>query len=163
MAMSSSESKNPMFFRDSSVFSESHDIVPLWKRCDHLHLQQRVQIKEGALKNAIKILKDLEASCKLCEQKLPEMVEWYNIISKIFYHLRTCNPPNLIDFIENVTLEQSGLQIYVGFLGATGAGKTSIVNATLGVEFERLLPSSSERASTAVVTQVLWNTDKNPE
>ncbi|EEY23518.1 conserved hypothetical protein [Verticillium alfalfae VaMs.102] len=45
----------------------------------------------------------------------------------------------------------------LGVAGSTGAGKTSLLNALLGIH--EFLPSSCEQAATAVVCQVSWNHD----
>ncbi|KAH9851613.1 hypothetical protein C2E23DRAFT_231950 [Lenzites betulinus] len=44
----------------------------------------------------------------------------------------------------------------VGVCGATGAGKSSLINAVLG---EDLVPTSSARACTTVVTEIAYNTE----
>ncbi|KAM0532192.1 hypothetical protein ACHAPP_007213 [Verticillium nonalfalfae] len=48
-------------------------------------------------------------------------------------------------------------ELLVGVAGSTGAGKTSLLNALLGIH--EFLPSSCEQAATAVVCQVSWNHD----
>jgi hypothetical protein len=50
-----------------------------------------------------------------------------------------------------------GLEILVGVAGATGAGKTSLLNALL--EYPELLPSSSTEAATATVCRISYNHD----
>ncbi|KAK4461591.1 Dynamin family-domain-containing protein [Cladorrhinum samala] len=50
------------------------------------------------------------------------------------------------------------LEILVGVAGATGAGKTSLLNALL--ETPELLPSSSQEAATATVCRIAYNTDE---
>lgn len=53
------------------------------------------------------------------------------------------------------------LQIFVGFIGTTGGGKTTAINALLG--FKDLLPTSCYRATTAVVVQIAYNFDNDPD
>lgn len=48
----------------------------------------------------------------------------------------------------------------VGVVGNTGAGKSSVINALL--DEERLVPTSCMRACTAVVTEMSYNTSKDP-
>lgn len=49
------------------------------------------------------------------------------------------------------------LKILIGVIGATGAGKTSLLNSIL--ECPELLPSSSTEAATATVCRIAWNHD----
>ncbi|KAJ2898933.1 hypothetical protein MKZ38_003566 [Zalerion maritima] len=51
--------------------------------------------------------------------------------------------------------EHDNFEVKVGLAGATGAGKTSIMNAILG--YRNLLPSSEEEAATAVVCEISYN------
>ncbi|AEO58784.1 hypothetical protein MYCTH_2111053 [Thermothelomyces thermophilus ATCC 42464] len=55
------------------------------------------------------------------------------------------------------TRQNLGRGVLIGVAGATGAGKTSLVNAIL--EYPELLPSSSTEAATATVCRVAWNYD----
>ena len=50
-------------------------------------------------------------------------------------------------------------KIVVGVVGATGAGKSSVINAML--DEERLVPTNCMRACTAVVTEISYNQDKD--
>ena len=56
--------------------------------------------------------------------------------------------------------ESKQLEVLVGVAGATGAGKTSLLNALL--EYPELLPSSSTEAATATVCRIAWNYDDTP-
>ncbi len=56
--------------------------------------------------------------------------------------------------------ESKRLEVLVGVAGATGAGKTSLLNALL--EYPELLPSSSTEAATATVCRIAWNHDDTP-
>ncbi|CRK33747.1 hypothetical protein BN1708_006122 [Verticillium longisporum] len=53
--------------------------------------------------------------------------------------------------------KRHSFELLVGVAGSTGAGKTSLLNALLGIH--EFLPSSCEQAATAVVCQVSWNRD----
>ncbi|KAL1961295.1 hypothetical protein VTO42DRAFT_23 [Malbranchea cinnamomea] len=48
-------------------------------------------------------------------------------------------------------------RIIIGVLGSTGAGKSSLINALL--DEERLVPTSSMRACTSVITEISYNHD----
>jgi GTP-binding protein EngB required for normal cell division len=43
----------------------------------------------------------------------------------------------------------------VGFLGKSGAGKSSLINVLL--DHEDLLPADDEKACTASVVEIAWN------
>ena len=60
-------------------------------------------------------------------------------------------------FLDEIKKLHQDFRVYIGVAGATGAGKTSALNAVLGMR--NLLPSSNEAASTAVVCQVAYNED----
>ncbi|VUC37865.1 unnamed protein product [Clonostachys rosea] len=56
--------------------------------------------------------------------------------------------------------EHRSFEMLVGVAGATGAGKSSMLNATLGLR--EMLPSGQEGAATAVPCKVSWNYDDRP-
>ncbi len=62
--------------------------------------------------------------------------------------------------LDKLQEENKGLGILIGVAGATGAGKTSLLNALL--EHPELLPSSSTEAATATVCRIAWNHDNTP-
>ena len=57
--------------------------------------------------------------------------------------------------IENVQKQATRSRTVVGVVGATGAGKSSVINAML--DEERLVPTNCMRACTAVVTEISYN------
>lgn len=68
------------------------------------------------------------------------------------------------NFLESINSLQdtSGVkQIIIGVVGNTGAGKSSVINAL--IEEERLVPTNCMRSCTAVVTEISWNSSKDPE
>lgn len=57
--------------------------------------------------------------------------------------------------IETLKQKSETTRVIVGVVGTTGAGKSSLINALL--DEERLVPTSSMRACTAVVTEISFN------
>ncbi|KAI9641666.1 hypothetical protein NHQ30_009521 [Ciborinia camelliae] len=57
--------------------------------------------------------------------------------------------------------ERRQCQMHIGFLGGSGSGKSSVINALLGEE--NLLPVSDEAASTAVIVEISYNNSDDPE
>ncbi|KAI0200410.1 hypothetical protein F4808DRAFT_470357 [Astrocystis sublimbata] len=49
----------------------------------------------------------------------------------------------------------------IGVVGATGHGKSSLINALLGEK--KLVPTNCFRACTSVVTELSWNSSENPD
>lgn len=49
----------------------------------------------------------------------------------------------------------------IGFLGVTGAGKSTLINSILGLE--DLLPADDEKACTAVICEISWNPRDDPK
>ena len=62
---------------------------------------------------------------------------------------------------DQVRRQHQEFQILVGVAGVTGAGKTSLLNALLGIS--EMLPSGQEQAGTAVPCLVSWNYDTHTD
>jgi hypothetical protein len=65
------------------------------------------------------------------------------------------------DRLDEIKKQDSDFRVFIGFAGATGAGKTSAINGIIG--FRGLLPSSSQAAATAVPCLIAYNDDPNPD
>ena len=64
---------------------------------------------------------------------------------------------NWVKSIENLQKSATKVRTVIGVVGSTGAGKSSVINAML--DEERLLPTNTMRACTAVVTELSYNSD----
>ncbi|KAK3381917.1 hypothetical protein B0H63DRAFT_524597 [Podospora didyma] len=61
---------------------------------------------------------------------------------------------------DNLATQRTKFELYVAAQGATGASKTSLLNAVLG--YKALLPSSSAEAATATICKVAYNHSDDP-
>ncbi|KAH8885409.1 hypothetical protein GQ53DRAFT_877250 [Thozetella sp. PMI_491] len=60
-----------------------------------------------------------------------------------------------------IVREHEDFEVLIGVQGATGAGKTSLLNAVLG--YRELLPTNSSEAATSTACQIGYNNDEDPE
>ncbi|RDL41492.1 uncharacterized protein BP5553_01471 [Venustampulla echinocandica] len=107
---------------------------PAWHNCENLELLHQVKIHEKAAKDGFKCLEELASSLKRHLSDLPSCEKW----------IRRLKCPVLI-----------------GFIGASGAGKSSLINTLL--EHDDLLPADDEKACTAVCVEISWNPVNDPE
>ncbi|KAK0105169.1 hypothetical protein ONS95_004433 [Cadophora gregata] len=114
---------------------------PEWRRFDENNLR-RVLTKEKAVEDGEEALKALVVAMK----------------AHLFLN-PSCQPR--INRIDTVLGRKKTFQILVGFLGITGAGKTTLINALVG--YRNLLPSSAERACTAVVVEIAYNSSNDKD
>ncbi|TVY53027.1 Nuclear GTPase SLIP-GC [Lachnellula cervina] len=128
---SSSENEDPPDEIHKSPF-----VNAIWKSDKASNRAKAVQVKEQAVQKGLAALDKFIVTMRL--------------------HLAT-NPSaqGRIDKILTIKKRKRSLEVYVGFLGSTGSGKTTIVNALLGMK--DLLPSMTGRACTAVVVEVSKN------
>ncbi|KAM0270656.1 hypothetical protein ACHAQH_009338 [Verticillium albo-atrum] len=124
-----------------------------WDNCDDCPDMQRLLLKEQAVTDAGNYLLRLAplintalASNEVAEQQkgktgLEELEDW-------------------VEEMREAEKKHHDFELLIGVAGSTGAGKTSLLNALLGIH--EFLPSSCEQAATAVVCQVSWNHDMRP-
>lgn len=62
--------------------------------------------------------------------------------------------------LDNIENQNDGFRVSIGFVGATGAGKTSVIDTLLG--FRDLLPSSNQAAATAVPCVIAYDNNLDP-
>uniref|UniRef100_A0A8H7NFF3 Dynamin N-terminal domain-containing protein n=1 Tax=Bionectria ochroleuca TaxID=29856 RepID=A0A8H7NFF3_BIOOC len=67
---------------------------------------------------------------------------------------------SILNSLFSIREEHKGFEMLVGVAGATGAGKSSMLNALLG--FREIFPSGHQGAATAVPCKVAWNFDDRP-
>ncbi|KAI0430026.1 hypothetical protein F5Y09DRAFT_331409 [Xylaria sp. FL1042] len=127
-----------------------------WAKSSETDAHKRLSIKEQALTTGL----------KYCEQLI-------NTIENIFANITKHNKQSAetiwsledrndwIDRCRSIIKDHQDFRVLVGVAGATGNGKTSVLNALLG--FQELLPTNNEEAATAVQCRVSFNTDTRPE
>ncbi|TVY80439.1 Nuclear GTPase SLIP-GC [Lachnellula suecica] len=109
---------------------------PIWRDCAHLDLLQQIEIKEQAVRDAISCVRAIERSLERYAPKVTSSQKWLERMKSIEDSKREC-------------------RVLIGFLGASGAGKSSLINALL--EQDDLLPADDEKACTAVCVEIFYN------
>ncbi|CAG8948939.1 hypothetical protein HYFRA_00002066 [Hymenoscyphus fraxineus] len=112
-----------------------------WRNCGHLTNLQQIETKEKAVKDALTYIKDLESLLGVSND-VASASKWLARIKEI----RERRKKN---------------KILIGLLGVSGSGKSSLINALLGEE--DLMPADDERACTAVVSEVSYQTNEDTE
>ncbi|KAI1273900.1 hypothetical protein F5Y07DRAFT_410697 [Xylaria sp. FL0933] len=127
-----------------------------WVKPSEADAHKRLSIKEQAL----------TVGLKYCEQLI-------NTIEDVFSNITKSSKPSAetiwsledrnewIDQCRSIMKEHRDFRVLVGVAGATGNGKTSVLNALLG--FQELLPTNNEEAATAVQCMVSFNPDTRAE
>lgn len=143
----------------------SSEPAPLWKSCDDRTLFERVQINEDAAEHSKVYFKAAEQVLKEFSTVIPACLDRIHEISKFskwpFYFSRYIRDdvPWLINLTEAIQENKKRGRFLIGFLGPSGSGKSSLINALLR---QNILPRSEESASTAVPVEISWNELKAP-
>ncbi|CZS91694.1 uncharacterized protein RAG0_02208 [Rhynchosporium agropyri] len=114
--------------------------IPLWRNILGRDRKQMVFINEEAAEHANR---------------------YFMAVKKIlreFAHISSTE--SRLDDIKGIYARRKQCKARIGFLGGTGTGKSSLINALL---MERVLPRSEEAASTAVPVEVSYNDSEDPE
>ncbi|KAK3402283.1 hypothetical protein B0T20DRAFT_135932 [Sordaria brevicollis] len=127
-----------------------------WVACSDDDVHHRVDLKqqavEDALRNATVLCDDIQSAAKDNKTLL------------IGAHPRRLFGEEIqswIAEIDEVKKKHREYEVLVGVAGATGAGKSTILNMLL--EMPELLPASNSEASTSCACKVSWNNDDDPE
>ncbi|QSZ37378.1 hypothetical protein DSL72_009476 [Monilinia vaccinii-corymbosi] len=118
----------------------NHD-TPTWQTCSNLDMLAQIEIKEDAVRNGINGLKNIEAALRQHAGEVWSSSKW-------------------LERIETIRAAKKECRVLIGFLGVTGAGKSTLINSVLG--YEDLLPADDERACTAVICEISWNYRTDP-
>lgn len=89
------------------------------------------------------------------ETSVEKGVELLGKIQETLQQRQSQEASHWLQAIENVQKLATRSKTVVGVVGATGAGKSSVINAML--DEERLVPTNCMRACTAVVTEISYN------
>lgn len=95
---------------DSGLESRYHNMF--WRRCDQMDISasQKVEAKEKAVADGLRFLSKLSTSLKTSLNNMPIAQRWLHRIDDINKSKRDC-------------------QLLIGFVGTTGAGKSSLIKS----------------------------------
>ncbi|KAH9214053.1 hypothetical protein DL95DRAFT_504805 [Leptodontidium sp. 2 PMI_412] len=120
--------------------TSKHDFT--WQHSGTFDQLVQVQEREKAMRAGLLFLHELERNLKAYSANVPSAAKWLDRIKLIKANRREC-------------------RILIGFLGCTGAGKSSMINSLLNQE--DLLPADDEKACTAVCVEISWNASEDPK
>jgi GTPase Era involved in 16S rRNA processing len=141
----------------------TNKIEPLWKLCDDKSRVQQVQINEEAAEHSRIYFEGVETILKKHSSEFPSCKTRLKEIGKLpkNTHRELCLSCYFLkQYIAAIRKRKKVCEIRIGFLGGTGTGKSSLINALLQM---RVLPRNEEVASTAVPVEVSYNTDEDAE
>ncbi|KAI1301107.1 hypothetical protein F5Y03DRAFT_408055 [Xylaria venustula] len=127
-----------------------------WANCSETGTHERLLIKEESLEVGIK---HCERLINTIENTFVDITKHSKQSAETIWPLEDRN--EWLSQCREIIRDHQDFRVLVGVAGATGSGKTSILNALLG--FQELLPTNNEEASTAVQCMVSFNHDLRPE
>ncbi|KAJ3577400.1 hypothetical protein NPX13_g3162 [Xylaria arbuscula] len=123
-----------------------------WTKCSEMNVHERLSIKEQSLNIGLRHCETLMNTIRhLTRHREKYMKEIWPAEGQTQWDTQ-CR--KIID-------DHRKFEVSVGVAGATGSGKTSLLNALLG--YRELLPTNNEEAATAVQCKVSFNHDERPE
>ncbi|RYP36811.1 hypothetical protein DL767_003201 [Monosporascus sp. MG133] len=85
-----------------------------------------------------------------------------NAIAQRLSHENGCrDASNWLRSMKDLLPQAKAPQYILGVVGATGQGKSSLINALL--QETRMVPTNCVRACTAVITEISWNSSEDPK
>ncbi|KAK1836766.1 hypothetical protein QBC39DRAFT_366970 [Podospora conica] len=109
-------------------------------------------------------MEKLESTCDISRSfatKIAHLIGEADLNDKSFTSSENSFLSKCITDNDSLTTRCEQKQVLVGVSGATGAGKSSLLNALL--DFPGLLPSSDSSASTATICEVAYNFEEDPK
>ncbi|KAK3332003.1 hypothetical protein B0T19DRAFT_472983 [Cercophora scortea] len=125
-----------------------------WFKCYDKDIRTRVLVKQQAMDDSF------EYGRQLCSELRARLGDIPSDDLEALDLLGSTSIQAWIEEMERLEKSSRDFEFLIGVAGATGAGKTSLLNALL--EIPELLPSSSTEAATASVCRVAWNHDTRP-
>jgi len=69
-------------YQEDEPLADQRQDAPFWKRCSYLDMFQQIQVKEEAVKDGLRFLKDLELCLAANASQIKSSVKWTDRISK---------------------------------------------------------------------------------
>lgn len=158
------EPESTLFLKPNEP-AKTSDITPksqpnyTWKQPSGLDQLAQVHIREKAAMLGLVFLRELEFTLKN-HSAVPSAAKWVDRISEFLPFSIAFKFASTNAVPETIKENRKECRILIGFLGSTGAGKSSMINALL--EQEDLLPADDEKACTAVCVEISWNPSDDP-
>lgn len=143
--------------RDSIEISQESPF--LWKNCVNGNQRDRIDIKQQAVLDGLRLGEKISSVLRsrydggADRTGALELTEWDKQFSELPEITGSFTATNSIPDAAKESYES--FHFCVGLLGMLGSGKTSLINALL--DERELLPSSSDKAATAVLCEVVYN------
>ena len=131
----------------------------LWKNCANKSRRDRIDIKQQAVLDGVRLGETITSILRRRynggedRTEAVELSDWDKKFGEFLEFLGSLTTTNSVP--DAVKDSYESFHFCVGLLGVLGGGKTSLINALL--DERELLPSSSDKAATAVLCEVVYN------